>query len=145
MNDAISEPLVVRDGVVSLWGYGVTIGVSRGHLVLTDGFADERRTLRLSKADRSQRITVVIESGGNVSFDAIRWLTNTETCSLVLLSRSGTVLAAIGPRRLDDTKLRRAQASPCGREPPSRSRDTFSQRRLPGRPAFSPETVLRLT
>ena len=110
MNDAISEPLIVRDGVVSLWGYGVTIGVSRGHLVLNDGFADERRTLRLSKAGRPQRITVVVESGGSVSFDAIRWLTNTGTSSLVLLSRSGTVLAAIGPRRLDDTKLRRAQA-----------------------------------
>ena len=109
-NDSISEPLIVRDGVVSLWGYGVTIGVSRGHLVLTDGFADERRTLRLSKADRPRRITVVVESGGSVSFDAIRWLTNTDTSSLVLLSRGGVVLAAIGPRRLDDTKLRRAQA-----------------------------------
>ena len=110
MNDAISEPLIVRDGVVSLWGYGVTIGVSRGHLVLTDGFADERRTLRLSKADRPRRITVIVESGGSVSFDAIRWLTNTGTSSLVLLSRGGIVLSAIGPRRLDDTKLRRAQA-----------------------------------
>ena len=110
MNDAISEPLIVRDGVVSLWGYGVTIGVSRGHLVLNDGFADERRTLRLSKADRPQRVTVVVESGGSVSFDAIRWLTNTGTSSLVLLSRSGTVLATMGPRRLDNTKLRRAQA-----------------------------------
>ena len=76
MNDAISDPLIVRDGVVSLWGYGVTIGVSRGHLVLNDGFADERRTLRLSKADRPQRITVIVESGGSVSFDAIRWITN---------------------------------------------------------------------
>jgi len=110
VTDSLSEPLVVRDGAVSLWGYGVSVTVSRGHLVLVDGVADERRTLRLSKAERPQRITVVVETGDHVSLDAIRWITNTGTSSLVLLSRSGAMLAAIGPRRIDDAKLRRAQA-----------------------------------
>lgn len=113
--DPMTEPLALgrdalRDGTVSLWGYGVAITVARGHLVLVDGIGDERRTLRLSKADRPKRITVIVESGGYVSLDAIHWLTTTGTSSLVLLSRDGSVLGAIGPRRLDDAKLRRAQA-----------------------------------
>jgi CRISPR-associated endonuclease Cas1 len=110
VTDVLSVPLAVRDGLLVLWGYGVSVSVSRGHLVCIDGVADERRTIRIARADRPKRIVVVVESGGHVSFDAIRWLVNTGTCSLVLLSRAGVVLSTIGPRRLDDSKLRRAQA-----------------------------------
>lgn len=117
MNE-LDEPLVARDGVIALWGYGVSVTVSRGHLVLSDGILDARRITRLSKAERPRRIVVVVETGGHVSLDAVRWIVAMQSSSLVLLDRSGVVLAAIGPRRLDDVKLRRAQAvapwSPAG-------------------------------
>jgi len=106
----LDEPLVARDGIIALWGYGVSVTVSRGHLVLSDGILDARRTIRLSKGERPRRIVVVVETGGHVSLDAVRWIVATQSSSLVLLDRSGVVLAAIGPRRLDDAKLRRAQA-----------------------------------
>jgi len=106
----LDEPLVARDGVIALWGYGVSVTVSRGHLVLTDGVLDKRRTCRLSKGERPQRIVIVVETGGHVSLDAVRWIVATKSASLVMLDRAGVVLAAIGPRRLDDAKLRRAQA-----------------------------------
>lgn len=106
----LDEPFVARDGIIALWGYGVSVTVSRGHLVLSDGILDARRTIRLSKGERPRRIVVVVETGGHVSLDAVRWIVATQSSSLVLLDRSGVVLAAIGPRRLDDAKLRRAQA-----------------------------------
>jgi hypothetical protein len=52
VRDVLSEPLTVRDDILFLWSFGVSVSVSRGHLVCVDGVADERRTIRIAKADR---------------------------------------------------------------------------------------------
>src|SRR6266542_2687218 len=44
------EPIIVREGVVSLNGYGVRIAVEKGHLSVADGIGSQRRAARFSRA-----------------------------------------------------------------------------------------------
>jgi CRISPR-associated endonuclease Cas1 len=52
---------------------------------------------------------VVIGSDGMVSLSALRWLAD-QNAAFVMLERNGSVLAATGPVRPSDARLRRAQA-----------------------------------
>lgn len=66
------EALTPRHGVVTLFGYGIQIRVDRGHLVLEDGIAGNRRHARLSRVDHGLKRLVVIGSDGMVSLAALR-------------------------------------------------------------------------
>jgi len=52
---------------------------------------------------------VVIGHTGTISFDALRWLHDIGA-SVVHIDADGAVIVASGPARLDDARLRRAQA-----------------------------------
>ena len=104
-----ARPLAPRHGVVTLFGYGVSVRVDRGHLMLKDGIGAARREARLPRVGHGLRRLVVIGADGMVSLAALRWLAD-QDASFVMLDRDGSVLATTGPVRPSDARLRRAQA-----------------------------------
>jgi CRISPR-associated endonuclease Cas1 len=100
---------VPRHGVLTLYGYGIQVRVDRGHLLVEDGIAAERRQSRFPRVGHGLRRLVVIGSDGFVSLAALRWLAD-QDAAFVMLERDGSVLATTGPVRPSDSKLRRAQA-----------------------------------
>jgi CRISPR-associated endonuclease Cas1 len=104
-----SQPIQVQVGVVTLFGYGISVRVERGHLVLEDGIGPNRRYSRFAKVGHRLKRVVVIGSNGYVSLAALRWLADQNT-SFVMLERDGRVLATTGPVSPSDVRLRRAQA-----------------------------------
>ncbi len=51
-----------REGVITLSGYGIHVGVDRGHLSLEDGIGAERRQARLPRVGHGLKRLVVIGS-----------------------------------------------------------------------------------
>ena len=104
-----ARPLVPWHGVVTLFGYGISVRVDRGHLILKDGIGTTRREARLPRVGHRLRRLVVIGADGMVSLAALRWLAD-QDASFIMLDRDGSVLATTGPVRPSDARLRRAQA-----------------------------------
>ena len=98
-----------RRGVVTLYGYGLSIRVDKGHLVLEYGIGSDRRRSRLPRVGHGLKRLTVIGSDGIVSLAALRWIAD-QNASFVMLERDGSVLATTGPVRSSDIRLRRAQA-----------------------------------
>jgi CRISPR-associated endonuclease Cas1 len=101
--------LVPSHGAVTLYGYGITVHVDRGHLILKDGIGSDRREARLPRVGHGLRRLVVIGADGFVSLAALRWLAD-QDAAFVMLERDGSVLSTTGPVRPYDARLRRAQA-----------------------------------
>jgi CRISPR-associated endonuclease Cas1 len=101
--------IIPRQGVVTLFGYGIAAYVDRGHLILKDGIGRIRREARFSRVGHNLRRLIVIGSDGLISFAALRWLAD-QDAAFVMLERDGSVLATTGPVRPSDARLRRAQA-----------------------------------
>jgi CRISPR-associated endonuclease Cas1 len=101
--------LTFRHGVLTLFGYGITVLVDRGHLVVKDGIGADRREARFARVGHGLRRLVVIGADGMVSLAALRWLAD-QDASFIMLDRDGAVLAATGPVRSSDARLRRAQS-----------------------------------
>jgi CRISPR-associated endonuclease Cas1 len=104
-----TELIVPRQGVVTLFGYGIQVRVDGGHLVLLDGIGPDRRYARLPRVGHHLKSLVIIGSDGMVSLAALRWLAD-QDASFALLERNGKVLAVTGPVRPSDAKLRRSQS-----------------------------------
>jgi CRISPR/Cas system-associated endonuclease Cas1 len=104
-----SNSLTPRNGTVTLYGYGITVQVDRGHLILKDGVGSDRREARLPRVGHGLRRLVVIGADGFVSLAALRWLAD-QDAAFVLLERDGSVLATTGPVRPSDARLRRSQS-----------------------------------
>jgi CRISPR-associated endonuclease Cas1 len=98
-----------KSGVLVLNGYGIRVQVSAGHLLLHDGIADERRTIRLPRVNHGLKRLVMIGSDGFITLEALRWLAD-QGAAFVMLDRRGKVLMVTGPVAPSDAKLRRAQA-----------------------------------
>src|SRR6202163_4786861 len=107
---AASQTLIQpRQGVVTLFGYGTSVRVDRGHLILEDGIGNDRRHGRFPRVGHRLRRLVVIGSDGMVSLAALRWLAD-QDASFVMLDRDGKVILITGPVRPSDARLRRSQA-----------------------------------
>ena len=102
-----------KSGVVVLNGYGIRVQVNAGHLLLHDGIADERRTIRLPRVNHGLKRLVMIGSDGFITLEALRWISDVGA-AFVMLDRRGKVLAVTGPVAPSDAKLRRAQALALG-------------------------------
>ena len=98
-----------RHGTITLFGYGISVRIDRGHLVLEDGIGADRRYARLPRIGHRLRRLVVIGSDGMISLAALRWLAD-QDAAFVMLERDGSVLTTTGPVRPSDARLRRAQA-----------------------------------
>ena len=106
----LSHSLSIRkSGVLVLNGYGIRVQVNAGHLLLHDGIADERRTIRLPRVNHGLKRLVMIGSDGFITLEAMRWLAD-QRVAFVMLERDGSVLATTGPVMPSDVRLRRAQA-----------------------------------
>jgi CRISPR-associated endonuclease Cas1 len=103
------EPIVPRLGVVTLHGYGVSVRVERGHLIMEDGIGPVRRYGRFPRVNHGLQRLIVIGSDGAISFSALRWLAD-QDAAFAMLERNGKVLATTGPVRPSDSRLRRAQS-----------------------------------
>jgi CRISPR-associated endonuclease Cas1 len=101
--------IIPQRGVVTLFGYGITVTVDHGHLILKDGIGRIRREARLPRVGHGLRRLVVIGSDGLVSLAGLRWLSDQEA-AFVLLERDGSVLTTTGPVHPSDARLRRAQS-----------------------------------
>src|SRR6266571_4484583 len=110
----LPHSLVLRkSGVLVLNGYGIRVQVNAGHLLLHDGIADERRTIRLPRVNHGLKRLVMIGSDGFVTLEALHWLAD-QGAAFVMLDRRGKVLVVTGPVSSSDAKLRRAQALSLG-------------------------------
>jgi CRISPR-associated endonuclease Cas1 len=109
MTASTFTPLEPRDGVLLLTGYGLRVAVDRGHLIAEDGLAAARRQGRFPRVRPGFNRVVVLGHAGTVSLEALRWLHDL-SISFVHIGADAEVVAATGPRRFDDARLRRAQA-----------------------------------
>src|SRR5438874_12683030 len=106
-------PAIRKSGVIVLNGYGIRVQVNAGQLLLQDGIADERRTIRLPRVNHGLRRLVMIGSDGFITLEALRWISDVGAAFL-MLDRRGKVLTVTGPVSPSDAKLRRAQALALG-------------------------------
>jgi CRISPR-associated endonuclease Cas1 len=104
-----TRPLTPSRGVLTLSGYGISVRVDRGHLVVEDGIGTTRQRARLARVGHGLRRLVVIGADGAISLAALRWLSD-QDASFAMLDRDGSVLLATGPAGPKDARLRRAQA-----------------------------------
>lgn len=102
-------PVAVRNGVVALSGYGLSVRVERGELELRDGIGRNRRAGRLRRATAGLARLVVVGHTGSITFEAIRWLHDVGA-GYLQIDADGVVLASFGPLGADKPGLRRAQA-----------------------------------
>lgn len=103
------NPLSIRHGVLTLFGYGIKVSVERGHLTVEDGIGAERVQTRLPRVGHGLRRLVIIGSDGFISLAALRWLAD-QDAAFVMLERDGSVLVTTGPVCPSDARLRRAQS-----------------------------------
>ncbi len=99
----------VKDGLLVVSGYGVRIAVGRSHLTIADGFPDERRSFRLSRATSRLKRLVMLGHSGTVSLEAMRWLHDVGA-AFVQIDADGTVITVSAPQGTDEPRLRRLQA-----------------------------------
>ena len=102
-------PILPRQGVVTLYGYGTRLSVERGHLILEDRIGPTHRTGRFPRVRHGIKRVVAIGSDGSVSLAALRWLAD-QDAAFVMLERDGKVLATTGPVKPSDARLRRSQS-----------------------------------
>jgi CRISPR-associated endonuclease Cas1 len=95
--------------VLTLSGYGLSVTVERGHLLVKDGIGAERRQGRLHRATCKLKRLVVLGHTGCVTLEALRWLHDLGA-AYVQIDRDGTVLHASAALGRDVPQLRRAQA-----------------------------------
>jgi CRISPR-associated endonuclease Cas1 len=127
----VSPSSAIRNGVLVLSGYGLRVTVERGHLVCADGYCDVRRRLRLHRATCGLRRLVLLGVSGFVTLEALRWLHGIGA-AVVQVADHGEVIVASGPQRLDDARLRRAQALALPREVGLRSTRELLRAKLTG-------------
>jgi CRISPR-associated endonuclease Cas1 len=102
------DVMMHRDGVLTLFGYGIRVTVNHGHLEVEDGIGTMRRAARFARIRHGLRRLIVVGADGIVSLAALRWLAD-QDASFVMLDRDGSVLATTGPVCPSDARLRRAQ------------------------------------
>ncbi len=98
-----------RAGVLALAGYGVRVGVERRQLAVSDGIGRERRAFKLARATCGLTRLVMLGHTGYITFEALRWLHDVGA-AFVQIDGDGTVITVSAPPKLNDARLRRAQA-----------------------------------
>jgi CRISPR-associated endonuclease Cas1 len=111
--DQHAEPpfpaLSATSGVAVVDGYGISIRVDRGHLVLRDGIGPERRERRYARATCSIRRLVILGHSGVVSLEATRWCVDVGV-HVIQLDKDGRLLVTSAKRDVGVARLRRVQA-----------------------------------
>lgn len=95
--------------VIVVDGYGLSVSVKHGQLVIRDGIGRHARTRIISRSDRTVRRIVVLGHAGTITLDALRWC-NDIGVTLAIIDKDGTLAAATASPNPTDARLRRAQA-----------------------------------
>jgi len=98
-----------RSGVLVVDGYGITIRVHRGRLIVFDGIGQQRRTRELARSSREVHRLVLIGHTGYLTLEAIRWMTDVGI-GFCHVDTDGKLIATSAFVSRDDPRLRRAQA-----------------------------------
>src|SRR6516225_3163474 len=104
---------IIKNGVVVVSGTGPAIRIDGNRLVIRDG-PQETPPLCLTRAEARRRLRHIIvcgDAGGYISFDALRWLRDTDV-AFSQLDWNGAVIAT-SPSVPDVPALRRAQVLAC--------------------------------
>lgn len=99
-------------GTVIADGYGITVSVRSGHLIINDGFGRARRERRIARMPRTMQRLVILSSTGTVTIEAQRWLKDAGIPWAVLDTETGTAITTSGPASTD-ARLLRAQSRAC--------------------------------
>lgn len=100
---------VPRHGILTLVGYGISVSVDKGHLIVDDGIGVERYHYRLPRIGHRLKRPVIVGSDGLVTLSALKWLRDQDV-TFTFLERNGKLLSVVGPAGSSDAKLRRFQA-----------------------------------
>lgn len=103
-------PIAEQSGVLALTGYGLSITMRRGRLVIDDGVADERRRLVFARVGSGLKRVIVIGHSGTVSLDALRWLADVGV-AFVHIDADARLIAVGGTSELHDARVFRGQAA----------------------------------
>ena len=90
-------------------GYGVSLNVERGHLLIRDGLGSHRRERRFSRATCPLRRVLILGHSGSISLDAVRWCANVGV-HIAQLDNDGRVLLTSAIRDTAAARVRRVQA-----------------------------------
>ena len=104
-----TESIPVRNGIVTLCGYGLTVSVEHGRLAVSDGLGSHRRASHFSKATCGIERLVILGHSGTLSLEAVRWLHDIHA-AVVQIDADGNLLFASSLLKERFGRLRRAQA-----------------------------------
>jgi hypothetical protein len=105
---------VINNGILAVSGTGPAIRVADNKLIIRDG-PQETPPLVLTRAEASRKLRHIImcgQAGGYVTFDALRWLRDTDV-AFSQIAWDGSIVIASGPRGPDRAALRRSQVLTC--------------------------------
>lgn len=105
------DPL--RPDTLTLVGFGISLSVSRGHLIIKDGLGRQRRERRLPRVQRQITRIVILGQTGHISLEALRWCSDTKV-AIIQIDRGGRIGMLATSNGRDDPRLRRAQALAAG-------------------------------
>ena len=87
------ESIPIRNGILTLCGYGLTVSVEHGRLAIADGLGDRRRASHFSKATCGIERLVILGHSGTLSLEAVRWLHDIHA-AVVQIDADGNLLFA---------------------------------------------------
>jgi hypothetical protein len=134
---ATRSPYPDRGRGVVVYGYGIKIRVERGHLIIEDGIASDRRTRVYRRATAKLERLILIAHTGFVTLDSLRWLRDVDA-AVVHVDADGRLLTTSAAAGRDT----RSYAAPRHTPPPARSASrsvaSCCTPRSPARPRCSP-------
>src|SRR4051794_1168459 len=90
-------------------GWGITVRVERGHLVIRDGIGEDRRERRYTRAACPIRRVLILGHAGSVTLEALRWCRDLGVGVAQLDPDSGLVFTSARSES-NVPRLRRVQA-----------------------------------
>ncbi len=67
-------PQISKLGVLTLYGYGISVTMQAGHLQVEDGIGPERYKFRLPRVNHRLKRLVCVGDDGFITLSALRWL-----------------------------------------------------------------------
>jgi len=109
-DDTTTRPsaVTIRDGVMFLNGYGISVSVDARHLCVSDGVGRQRGFAKFAKATSRLKRLVVMGQTGFVTLPALKWLSDIGA-AFAQIDYTGRVIA-MSIQGLDNAMMRRAQA-----------------------------------
>lgn len=110
---AVFSRTPLNPGIAVAEGFGLALTVTGGQLVIRDGVGSIRRVRKYPRAGRKLRRVIVLGHDGYLSLSAIRWCRDTGV-SLAVIGNQGELQLITLPPGVDDSRIRRAQATSAG-------------------------------